>query len=138
MPGVPCPGMLRNSVIALALFCSSLQAADIYVWVDESGRKQISDVVPDKYRARASIVAVPKQREEAGRAAGGGTAAPAQEQSAPAPAAADCSLMWQRYLDGRDCLAFNDYALRGLDADPRAGCVIVPPPPQRCGPPPGG
>ncbi len=135
--GVPSFGMVRIPIIALALACSSLQAADIYVWVDESGRRQISDAVPDKYRARARKVEVPVQPEEERSAASGGTAAPEPGQASPASAAADCNLIWQRYLDNRECLAFYEYALRGLDADPRANCAIVPAPPQWCGPPPG-
>lgn len=125
---VPSFGMVRIPILALALACSSLQAADVYVWVDESGRRQISDVVPDKYRAGARIVEVPVQPEEAGRAASGGTAAPAQEQALPVSGAADCSSIWQRYQDSRECLAFYEYALRGLEADPRANCPVVPVP----------
>jgi hypothetical protein len=119
----------------LALACSSLHAADIYVWTDESGRRQISDVVPDKYRARARIVAVPVQPEQARSAASGGTAAPEPEQTPPASAATDCNLRWQLYFDARECFDFYEYALRGLDADPRASCPVVPAAPRDCAPP---
>lgn len=118
--------MVRIAVIALALASSSLQAADVYVWVDESGRRQISDVVPEKYRARARKVEVPSP------AAAGGTAAPIEQSLAPAPVATDCMTIWQRYLDSRECLAFYEYALRGLDADPRANCEVLPAPPAQC------
>ncbi|MEA3193646.1 MAG: hypothetical protein QOD26_1979 [Betaproteobacteria bacterium] len=118
--------MVRIPLIALALACSSLQAADVYVWVDESGRRQISDVVPEKDRARAKKIEVPAG--EARSAAAGGTAAPAEGPVTQAPAATDCQARWQLYRDSRECVAFYEYALRGLEADPHANCPVVPAP----------
>ena len=129
--------MVRILVIALLLACSSLQAADVYVWTDESGRRQISDVVPDKVRAKARKVDVPLQPEEA-PAASGGTAAPVVQETSMAPATTDCATSWERYLDSRECFAFFEYAQRGLDVDPRANCTVVPLPPQGCPAPPSG
>lgn len=132
--------MVRICAIALLLACSSLQAADVYVWLDESGRRQISDVVPEKHRARAKRVEVaspstedPQREAEAfagyaRSAAAGGSAAPST----------DCQASWQLYLESRECLAFYEYAQRGLEADPRASCPVVPAPPADCAPPPTG
>jgi len=138
------------SAIALLLACSSLQAADLYVWRDESGRRQISDVVPDQYRAKAKKVDVPSPSNEdlqrqaealtddARSAAAGGSAAPVEQPVRPVRAAADCQTSWQLYLESRECLAFYEYALRGLDADPRASCPVVLAPSANCGPTPAG
>jgi len=131
------------SAIALLLACSSLQAADLYVWRDESGRRQISDVVPDQYRAKAKKVDVPSPSNEAltddaRSAAAGGSAAPVEQPVRPVRAAADCQTSWQLYLESRECLAFYEYALRGLDADPRASCPVVLAPSANCVTPPAG
>lgn len=132
--------MFRPLALVLAFASLPLHAGDVYVWTDNDGRKQISDVVPDKYRARARKVDVPRAQApviEPASAAAGGTAAPGATQTATAPATADCNLIWQRYLDSRECLAFYEYALRGLDADPRTVCMVVPAPPAQCEPPTG-
>ena len=36
-----------------AVFSLPLHAADVFRWVDENGRTQISDMVPEKYRKSA-------------------------------------------------------------------------------------
>ena len=36
-----------------AVFSLPLHAADVFRWVDENGRPQISDIVPEKYRKSA-------------------------------------------------------------------------------------
>ena len=124
--------MARLPIIALVFACSSLQAADVYIWLDESGRRQISDVVPEKDLARARKVEIPSPSGEARSAAAGGTAAPVEQPVARAPTAMDCQTSWQvyrdRYLDSSECVAFYEYALRGFAADPRAYCPLVSPP----------
>jgi hypothetical protein len=130
---LPWPGMIR-STLALTLACIPLQVlADVYVWTDADGRRQISDSVPAKYRAKAKKVDVPDMpappAEDLRSAASGGTAPPS--------ATMDCEAQWQRYQESSECLAFYEYALRGFDADPRANCPIVPQP-QGCAPPPMG
>jgi hypothetical protein len=120
-------GMFRLVALALVFGSSPLHAADIYIWTDSDGRKQISDVVPEKDRVRAKKVEAP-----APSAAAGGTAAPIEPPVAPAPVASDCQTRWQRYLDSRECLAFYEYAQRGLQADPRASCAVVAAPAVQC------
>jgi hypothetical protein len=113
------------------LGASFAHAGDVYVWTDADGRKQISDVVPGKYRSKAKKVDVPEMppiaAEDTRSAAAGGSASPLP--------ALDCQATWQQYLEARECLAFYEYALRGLDADPRANCPVVPAPPANCAPP---
>lgn len=117
--------MMRISVIALLLASTSLHAGDVYVWVDETGRRQISDVVPPQYRAKARKVEVPSQPA----AAAGGTASPPE---LVVPAATNCSLAWQLYIESRECVAFREEALRGFDVDPRIGCPVAAAPPAQC------
>jgi len=117
--------MMRISVVALVLASTSLHAGDVYVWVDETGRRQISDVVPPRYRAKARKVEVPSPS-----AAAGGTAAPAQQ--VVVPAWTDCNRAWQLYIESRDCMAFQEEALRGFDAGPRTGCPVALAPPAWC------
>lgn len=122
-----------NRALLLALLVASAHAhADVYVWTDKDGRRQISDVVPPQYQARAKKVEVPDMpppppTEDLRSAAAGGSAAPAVE--------VDCAGQWQRYEESRECLAFYEYALRGSDADPRANCPLAVAP-QGCAPPP--
>jgi hypothetical protein len=47
---------------ALLPICSA-HAADIYKWVDENGRTQLSDRVPEKYRANATHLGDSRQHE---------------------------------------------------------------------------
>jgi len=49
--------MMKHAIVLCgALWLSIAQAADIYQWVDESGRTHLSDVVPEKYKATAKRV----------------------------------------------------------------------------------
>ena len=45
----------RLFICGILLF-SSVHATDIYRWVDDKGRTQISDVVPEKYKASATKI----------------------------------------------------------------------------------
>lgn len=125
--------MIRPLALALALAVLSplAYAGDVYVWIDKDGRRQISDVVPARYQAKARKVEVPDMPappvEDLRSAAAGGSAAPAVE--------VDCAAQWQSYDESLECLAFYEYALRGFDADPRANCPVVVAP-QGCAPPP--
>ena len=67
---------LRRLLVCIALlFALSAQSAVIYRWVDEQGRTQVSDVVPEKYRKSAVRIdssgsdVSPEQRQQAERAA---------------------------------------------------------------------
>lgn len=120
--------MIRLLALVLVLGAPPVLAGDVYVWTDQDGRRQISDVVPEKFRNRAKKVDVPTMptppAEDTRSAASGGSAAPT--------AAMDCDALWKAYDESRECIAFNEYALRGFDADPRANCTLAPPPPSNC------
>jgi len=133
--------MVRIPLIALVFVCASLQAADVYVWVYESGRRQISDVVPEKDRARAKKVEIPspsseEPAREARSAAAGGSAAPVEQPVARPRTTMDCQASWrvyrESYLEASECVAFYEYALRGLAVDPRAECPVVLARPRDC------
>lgn len=77
--------MIRFLAFALVLGASPVLAGDVYVWTDKDGRRQISDVVPAKDRAKAHKVDVPDMpappAEDLRSAASGGTAAPGGEEA---------------------------------------------------------
>ena len=134
--GASLTGMSRSLVLAFLLVSPTLQAGDVYVWVDKDGRKQISDVVPERYRSRATQIWAPEPLTpavEPRSAAAGGSAAPVA-QAIPQAAANDCNLRWQLYRDSRECLDFYEDPLRGFHAEGRASCPIVAQP-QDCAPP---
>jgi len=110
--------MMKHAIVlGGALWLSIAQAADIYQWVDESGRTHLSDVVPEKYKATAKRVdsrqfePTPQQRaaaqalaarerelaakaaaaDAAGSAAQRGAAAATKPASAPAAPASSAS-----------------------------------------------
>ncbi|HEX9450848.1 MAG TPA: DUF4124 domain-containing protein [Burkholderiales bacterium] len=63
---------LRLALLTFSIMLfSPLYAADIYRWVDENGRIQFSDVVPEKYKKSAKRMdsrqyeLSPEQRKEA-------------------------------------------------------------------------
>lgn len=108
---------LVSCVLSGVLCASVARAADIYQWVDESGRTHLSDVVPEKYKATAKRVdsrqfePTPQQRaaaqalaarerdlaakvtaaDAAGSAAQGGAAAATRPASAPTAPASGAS-----------------------------------------------
>lgn len=78
--------------VLLMLSLTGTQAGDIYRWVDEQGRTHWSDVVPERYKSRATRIdsrqhelTPEQQREAAERAARERARAPAL----PEPPAAD-------------------------------------------------
>ena len=123
---------MNRALVFAFLFAAWHAHADVYVWTDKDGRRQISDVVPPQYQAKARKVDVPDMPapavEDTRSAASGGSAAPT--------AGMDCDAQWQAYEESRECLAFYEYALRGFDADPRANCPVVAVPSRACPPPP--
>ena len=151
---------------SLVLFCSclcvaSLHAADVYRWVDDTGRTQYSDVVPQKYRNSARRIDTQppltdeqraqaearanrdlKEADEIGRtaglppsgAAGSGTGAPADFTP---PANADCATQHRLYRESQECFAPFRMATGAVkpEAFNICGAPVFDPSPQ-CGPPP--
>ena len=155
------PGRLASTVIGLA-FLGSLQAADIYRWVDESGRTHISDTVPEQYRksatktdARKFEVSEEQRREAEARAErdrakvraneeqrtraaspDSGQAAPAAAGPKPAAAAAsDCAELHRRYRESLDCFAPYVMANGATKAEAYSKCTVVKDPSSQCGAP---
>lgn len=150
----------RLLLVALAVVPLLGQAADIYRWVDESGRVHIADSVPERYRGVATRLdgkahePSAQQRTEAAERAAKDRArlaeidkarqaqAPASSASAPssrpAPRAAtggsECERLWQEYHESQVC--FGPYFLGqgGIRAEAYSKCKEVRNPSQQCGP----
>jgi hypothetical protein len=148
-----------------ALFvCASAHAAAIYRWVDENGRTQVSDVVPEKYRATATRIdsgqyeVSPERRKEAeeraardkalaaeaaARRAGATASAPAAKAAAPASArrpaqsvtdATDCDTWRRLYRESQDCFAPYRTTRGSTKAEAFEKCNPIPSPDAKCGP----
>ncbi|MBC7956148.1 MAG: DUF4124 domain-containing protein [Cytophagales bacterium] len=154
---------LRVTVFALSLlFSVSLNAADIYKWIDESGRTQISDVVPEKYRksakrfdSKTSELSAEQRRDAESRAIREkAQAAEAQEQSSrskdrglgasasgvasSAPrqsgnASADCPTLRRLYRESQMCFAPYRMANGTTKAEGFEKCNVVIDPVLKCG-----
>ena len=132
-------------------------AADIYRWVDETGRTHLSDVVPDRYKRSAVRVdpqlpePTPAQRREAEaraarerqRAAAIQSAGPAASapgslsagaaSARPSGAEADCETSRRRYQESQECFAPFRLANGAVRAEAFAHCTVVPDPSVACG-----
>lgn len=134
------------------------QAGDIYRWVDENGRTQLSDVVPDKYKATAVRVdskqfeITPEQRREAqarvdrekamlaeqarASAPRGRTAPPAIGNASPASApGSDCEALQRSYRESQECFAPFYNANGSLKVEAYKACKAVENPTVKCGSP---
>ena len=148
------------AVGALAV-AGAANSASICRWVDESGRTQISDSVPEKYRQSAKCTdasayelspAQTKQAQEraarekaqSDRTAGRGSVAsgPAGASSAPSTKrpvqgvsdATDCETWRRLYEESQEC--FGPYrTTRGTTkAEAFDKCNVIPSPELKCGP----
>ena len=139
--------------------CSHLLAADIYRWVDETGKTHYSDTVPEKYRESA-VKTTPQQepsdeqrREAEERAAAekrrtaergsnqvptpvnrGAPESRAVQDKPPTAVAADCETQHRLYRESQAC--FNRYLLAtgGIREEAFANCTEVRDPEPTCGP----
>ncbi|MGH8493982.1 MAG: DUF4124 domain-containing protein [Moraxellaceae bacterium] len=141
------------TLLCLLCLCPGLQAGVIYQWVDDTGRTQISDVVPAKYQSSAKQLgstntAQPMQSQEEAqqarertRAAGNTAATSRRQNNMPAEhgsstneadTAGDCAALQRAYQESLIC--FGRY--RGADnsMDPHAFnvCKEAPDPSSRC------
>jgi hypothetical protein len=144
-------------VLAGVLWLPIAQAADIYRWVDESGRTHLSDVVPEKYKHSAKRVdshlfdVSPRQRAAAeSRAArereqatkGSAEAAVGERPAAPASTAGsvsasgtetDCAALRRQYAESQACFA----PFLNVNGSYKPGafekCTQIPDPSPRCG-----
>jgi hypothetical protein len=141
----------------MCLQLPSVRAAGIYRWVDESGRTQLSDVVPEKYKSTAQRIetkqfelSATQRADAAARAereraqAQAATTRPKPDAQPPAPSATasaaapragtECDRLWQEYRAAQEC--FAPYQRRNSGVAPEAfqKCQTVENPSQRCGP----
>jgi hypothetical protein len=157
----PCrvPGWVRT-LAAIGACCVLASAATaqttVYRWVDDNGRVNYSETVPERYRSVARPVAVPAAapaaetaRDDAGAAAAGKPASAAQPvarkppPTPPKPVAkrparvpddsTDCDT-WQRlYLESLDCFGPYRTVRGGIKPEAFERCNEVPEPPvNRC------
>ena len=166
MSSVVTPGsLLRGCVLlgrlaaigALGLFaCAAAAATTVYRWVDDNGRVNYSETVPERYRSVARPVAVPAAaptadatRDDAGAAAAGKPASAAQPVSRRPPPAlpkpvakrparvpddsTDCDT-WQRlYFQSLACFGPYRTVRGGIKPEAFERCNEVPEPPvNRC------
>ncbi len=145
-----------------ALLLSPLYAADIYRWVDENGRTQFSDVVPEKYKksakrmeSRPREISAEQRREAEDRAAKERALAeeaaqkrtrvapdkPAKPGSASGnkPSSAsndgtDCATLYRLYRESIDCFAPYVTANGTTKAEAFQKCKAVADPSRKCGP----
>lgn len=155
---------LRLALLTCSIMLSPpLFAADIYRWVDENGRTQFSDVVPEKYRksakrmdsrqyelnaeqrreaearaaqekAQAAEAAQSKPRADTDKAA---NPAPAAAQTKPRPAVdenTDCATLYRLYRESLDCFAPYITATGTTKSEAFAKCALVADPSRKCGP----
>ncbi len=152
---------MRALLLAVLLLSLPAGAKDIYRWVDENGKVQISDVVPDKYRKTARRIdsrqfeVTPQERAAAeARAAAdrerakASAAAAAQEAKAAAarpvaqagapkpPAETDCETAHRLYKESIDCFAPYINTRGATMGEAFKYCTALPDPSSRCGQPP--
>lgn len=153
--------LLRSSlVLCLALSAPSTHATDIYQWVDDAGKTQVSDVVPEKYRAKATrldsqrfeLTPAQKAEAEAGQAARraaerttNGTTRQPGDNTATGPAASlsgapraasaptDCDTLQRRYEESQACFAPFKNVNGTMKPGANEVCTEVPDPSPQCG-----
>ncbi len=149
-------------LICLLLATPLAQAASIYQWVDEQGRVQFSDRVPERYKSQAKEVEVerfksappvagppasssgPSARPPTPASEAGLSPAPraqAYPTAPPAPAAraaraggkTDCATLQRRYAESQRCFAPFVTAFGSVKAEAYEKCTPVPDPSPQCG-----
>ena len=136
-----------SKIALLALLCSlplASRAADVYRWVDETGKTHYGDIVPDKYKQTAKKVGVQdvetseaQRRETADRVAREKAKLEAlqreregrPEPSAPAPAAAqagsECEEQMKKYAASQECFAPFRLANGAINPEAFQKCQVV-------------
>lgn len=150
----------RLAWVAALLMPIVVHAADVYRWVDETGRVQFSDTVPEKYRDKATRVdtrpseLTDAQRREAearalqARARAAETAAaqarvasappralpaPVAAASAAAPTATDCATLHRLYQESQACFGPYRTVHGTTKAEGYEKCTVVADPTPQCG-----
>ncbi len=140
-----------------ALGLVAVQAGEIYRWVDDKGRVQLSDRVPEAYKNSATRVdtsasqLTPAQRQEAAnRAAQEKVRAaeaearearirvapppqPAASTAADKPVESSCAAQRRRFQENATCLGAYKIANGGFKPGAFESCgPSLPPPPEEC------
>ena len=155
---------LRTSVCVAALALIALQAwaAPIYRWVDENGRTQISDSVPEKYRksakrtdteqfnvspearrlaeertakekALADQLASRRANQEAGSPPVAPAASAPKSHSSNGANSSDCATWRRMYRESQACFAPYHNADGSLKPGAHVNCTQVDNPEAKCG-----
>ena len=149
--------------VTLALLSPVARSMSICRWVDENGRTQMSDVVPDKYK-KAAICSdsqkyelSPEQEREAQRRAAEAQRRTRHEMAAPPTEAAssppgtaslpsakrptevitdatDCQTRWRIYDESAECFGPYRTARGATKQEGFDKCNVIPSPEMKCGP----
>lgn len=153
---------LRFALLAYTVVMfSPLYAADIYRWVDESGRTHFSDAVPEKYKksttkvdSRQYELTIEQQKEAAARAVQEKARVAATKQrktdtataEVPDPAAVqvkprpvvnestDCATLQRLYKESQECFSPYRTANGSTKAEAFEKCTPINDPTTQCGP----
>jgi len=149
-------------VAGLALFALQASAAPIYRWVDENGRTQMSDTVPEKYRksakrtdteqfgvspearklaeersakerALADQLASRRKNEEASSSPAASAASAPKSRSPNGANSSDCATWRRMYRDSQACFAPYHNADGSLKPGAHENCTEVGNPEAKCG-----
>lgn len=138
-------------------------AGDLYKWVDEAGRTQLSDIVPEKYKKSATrvdgkryeltaeqraesdarsererVADAAKRRASAQAAASAAAAASSAALSKPKAepeAKADCETLQRLYRESQECFAPYVTTSGATKAEAFQRCTSVTNPTAKCGSP---
>jgi hypothetical protein len=155
----------KSLALAIALVAVGAAAAgDVYRWTDDEGRTQVSDTVPEKYRARAKRIdidkskpterertesldrtrrdkeragAMEKSRQGGKEAAQPAASGPSRAKQAGNPNETPCEKAYREYQESQACYApFHTATSGGVkeEAFKQCGAPVADPSP-RCGPP---
>jgi len=131
----------------LAMLAPAAGASTICRWVDENGRTQLSDEVPERYKRTASCTdsqkydVSPVQRQavpaaqpgaDAPRPAGAVAGAGAKRPAEGVTDATDCQTWWRRYEEAEACFGPYRTARGGIKAEAFDACTAVPNPESKC------
>lgn len=154
---------LRSLLVVVVAACAAhfASAGDIYRWIDDQGRTHFSDVVPDRYRSKATRIdskqfelsaaeraevearqAKERARQSAAKERAVVVGAPASVPAAasapvvPRQFASECEKSWHDYRVSQECYAPFQRRQGGTRVEAYDICKApVPNPSQRCGPP---
>ena len=152
----------RFCVAALALIALQASAAPIYRWVDENGRTQMSDTVPEKYRKSAKRtdteqfnvspearklaeergakekalvdqLASRRKNEEASSSPAAPAASAPKSRDSDAANSSDCATWRRMYRESQACFAPYHNADGSLKPGAHENCTEVGNPEAKCG-----